>query len=76
MIIISSMLNDYLNWSKLGQAFKFERRDTTLSIGKFAYELQYGLTEEKASPKRLLDIVRSEWGIENGLHYRLDVTYE
>ena len=54
----------------------FERRDTTLSTGKFAYELQYGLTEEKASPKRLLEIVRSEWGIENGFHYRLDVTYE
>ena len=56
--------------------FKLERRVTTLSTGKVICEVQYGLTEEKASPKRLLEIVRSEWGIENGLHYRRDVTYK
>jgi predicted transposase YbfD/YdcC len=33
------------------------------------------LTEQEASPERLLEIVRSEWGIENGLHYRRDVTF-
>ena len=78
-ITVSSMLNDYLNWPKLGQVFKLERRVTTFYTGKVTCEVQYGLTsltEEKASPKRLLEIVRSEWGIENGLHYRRDVTYE
>jgi len=41
--------------------------------------VQYGLTDltaQLASPERLLKIVRSEWGIENGLHYRRDVTYQ
>ena len=42
-------------------------------------KLKYGITSlssQKADPKRLLSVVRSEWGIENGLHYRCDVTYQ
>ncbi len=75
----SSLLNDYLDWPHLGQVFKLERRVTCLSTGLVDTETQYGLTSltaQKADPKRLLTIVRSEWGIENGLHYRRDVTYQ
>jgi predicted transposase YbfD/YdcC len=74
----SSLLNDYLDWPHLGQVFKLERRFTTLATGAVEYEVQYGLTSltaQQASPERLLQIVRSEWGIENGLHYRRDVTF-
>jgi predicted transposase YbfD/YdcC len=28
-----------------------------------------------ADPKRLLELTRGHWGIENGLHYRRDVTF-
>lgn len=78
-ITTSSMLNDYLDWPHLGQVFKLERRFTNLSTGEVECEVQYGLTSltaQDASPERLLKIVRSEWGIENGLHYRRDVTYQ
>ena len=78
-ITVSSLLNDYLDWPYLGQVFKLERRFTTLASGKVEIEVQYGLTSlirKKASPERLLSIVRSEWGIENGLHYRRDVTFQ
>ena len=37
----------------------------------------YGLTSltpQEASPKKLLKLNREYWGIENGLHYRRDVT--
>lgn len=74
----SSLLNDYLDWPGLGQVFKLERCFTTLATGAVRHEVQYGLTSltaAQASPDRLLDIVRSEWGIENGLHYRRDVTF-
>ena len=74
----SSLLNDYLDWPALGQVFKLERRFTTLATGAVHREIQYGLTSltaAEASPVRLLEIVRSEWGIENGLHYRRDVTF-
>ena len=78
-ITVSSMLNDYLDWPHLAQVFKLERRFTILATGEVETEVQYGLTSlttEKASAEQLLAIVRSEWGIENGLHYRRDVTYQ
>lgn len=78
-LTVSSLLNDYLDWPHLGQVFKLERRFTYLSTGVVESEVQYGLTSltaQQADPKRLLKIVRSEWGIENGLHYRRDVTFE
>ena len=77
-ITVSNLLNDYLDWPYLGQVFKLERRFTYLASGKVYSETQYGLTsltDQVASPERLLEIVRSEWGIENGLHYRRDVTF-
>lgn len=78
-ITVSSLLNDYLDWPHLGQVFKLERRFTNLSTGEMECEVQYGLTDltaQQASPERLLKIVRSEWGIETGLHYRRDVTFQ
>jgi len=78
-ITVSSLLQDYLDWPGVDQVFKLERRFTDLATGAVDQAVRYGLTSlpsQKASPKRLLEIVRSEWGIENGLHYRRDVTFE
>jgi predicted transposase YbfD/YdcC len=78
-ITVSSLLNAYLDWPYLGQVFKLERRFTSLATGKVESEVQYGITSlsaQEASPERLLGIVRSEWGIESGLHYRRDVTFQ
>ena len=79
IITISSLLNDYLDWPYLEQVFKLERRFTRLSTDEIECEVQYGLTSrtaQHANPERLLEIVRSEWSIENGLHYRRDVTFQ
>lgn len=78
-ITVSSLLEDYLDWPEAVQVFKLERRFTNLATGEVDQEVRYGLTSlssQKASPKRLMEIVRSEWGIENGLHYRRDVTFQ
>jgi predicted transposase YbfD/YdcC len=78
-ITVSSLLKDYLDWPYVEQVFKLERRFTTLATGEVETEVQYGLTSlsaREANPERLLGIVRSEWGIENGLHYRRDVTFQ
>lgn len=77
-ITVSSMLNDYLDWPSVEQVFKLERRFTYGDSGKVHYEIQYGLTSlnaKQAPPEKLLELIRSEWGIENGLHYRRDVTF-
>lgn len=78
-ITTSSLLNDYLDWPYLGQVFRLERRFTCLATGEVSCEVQYGLTSlsaQAANPERILKIIRSEWGIESGLHYRRDVTFE
>lgn len=78
-ITVSEMLNDYLDWPHLGQVFMLERSFTCLATGQIESEVQYGLTSlttQHTSPERLLAIVRSEWGIESGLHYRRDVTFQ
>ena len=48
-----------------------------LKSGHTSSEVAYGLTSrqpETASAEQLLDWTRQYWGIENGLHYRRDVT--
>jgi predicted transposase YbfD/YdcC len=78
-ITVSSLMKDYLDWPYLEQVFKLERRFITLATGEVETEVQYGLTSlarKRAAPEKMLAIIRSEWGIENGLHYRRDVTYQ
>lgn len=69
----------FLDWPGLLQVFKLERKVTEISTGVMTVETAVGITSlspEKASPKQLLEWTRSHWGIENGLHYRRDVTLQ
>ncbi len=73
----SSQLNDFLDWPFLQQVFKLERTATVCKTGKKRHEIVYGVTSlsaEEASPEQLLEMLRSYWGIESGLHYRRDVS--
>ncbi len=76
-ITTSSQLNDFLGWPYLEQVFKLERRITTLKTGNIQKHTVYGFTSlsrDEIGPETLLDTIQSYWGIENGLHYRRDVT--
>jgi len=78
-LITSSQLNDFLDWPFLKPVFKLERSITILKTGQTRHEVVYGitsLTAEQASPQQLLAMLRSYWQIENGLHYRRDVTLQ
>lgn len=73
----SAELEDYLDWPGAEQVFKLERRFTRLADGHVTQDVVYGitsLTAAEATAERLLGLVRSHWGIENGLHYRRDET--
>jgi predicted transposase YbfD/YdcC len=77
-LTVSSQLNDFLDWPYLEQVFKLERRFTSLKTGEVQQQIVYGFTSlarDEITPLNLLDLVRSYWGIENGLHYRRDVTF-
>jgi hypothetical protein len=54
-----------------------ERKFTFPKTGQVQQQVVYGLTSlsrEEIAPPQLLTLIRSYWGIENGLHYRRDVT--
>ena len=76
-ITVSSQLKDFLDWPYLEQVFKLERRFVSFKTGLIQQQIEYGftsLTREEITPLQLLNKTRSYWGIENGLHYRRDVT--
>jgi len=74
-ITVSRMLRSYVDWPYLDQVFRLERIVT--AAGKPTVEVRYGITSlppNVADAARLMTIARTEWGIENGLHYRRDVS--
>lgn len=71
----TAILTKHQDWKGLKQGFELVRERT--EKGKTTKETVHGITSlspERASPKRLLELTRGHWGIENGLHYRRDVT--
>jgi predicted transposase YbfD/YdcC len=76
-LTVSSLLASYTDWPGLRQVFRLERTVRTSANAPWRHEVVYGLTSltrAEASPARLLELTRAYWGIENGLHYRRDVT--
>jgi predicted transposase YbfD/YdcC len=76
-LMASTLLNDYLDWPHVAQVFRLERTVWHNRYKGKTCEIVYGLTDlspQQASPARLLALSREYWGIENGLHYRRDVT--
>ena len=76
LLTTSSLLNDYSDWPYLAQVFRLERTRIN-GLGRQTSEVRYGVTSlpaNVADAEQLLALVRRHWGIENGLHYRRDVT--
>ena len=76
-ILVSTELNDYLDWPYVAQVFRLEREVWYERFQGRTRQVVYGLTSltpRKAPPRKLLSLNRQYWGIESGLHYRRDVT--
>jgi len=74
----SSQLQGLSDWPGLAQVFRVERQTKLVASGKTRGEVVYGVTSlspQAAPARRLLQLVRQHWSIENGLHYRRDVTF-
>jgi predicted transposase YbfD/YdcC len=77
-ITVSSELKGYSDWPGLEQVFMLDRLRLDITNGKEGREIVYGVTSlsrKEASAYRLLTLSRTYWGIENGLHYCRDVTF-
>lgn len=71
----TSILTKQQDWAGLQQGFEVVRERT--QKGQTTVQVVHGITSlspQRADAQRLLELVRGHWGIENGLHYRRDVT--
>ncbi len=76
-IRVSADLQPFSDWPGLQQVFQLVRI-RRLRHGKTTRTVVYGLTSLPAGQvgaADLLTLIRAHWGIENGLHYRRDVTF-
>ena len=67
----------FVDWPGVRQVVKVERRVLHLRTGLQSTELVFAITScspDQVSADQLLNWIRHYWGIENGLHYRRDVT--
>jgi predicted transposase YbfD/YdcC len=63
----------------VAQVFRIERKSEEVKTGKVSIQTIYGITSlpvEEYGAKELLKLTRNHWQIENGLHYRRDVTFK
>jgi len=75
----TSALNGYLDFPHVGQAFAIERDTIKKKSGKQSHEVAYGITsrsQQQADPRRVLQVNRGHWSIENSCHYILDWNYD
>ncbi|MEU1599907.1 ISAs1 family transposase [Streptomyces sp. NPDC005708] len=67
-----------IDFPHAAQAAKIVRHRTDTKTGKRSRETVYvltALTSTEASPQRIAEIIRSQWVIENRLHFVMDVTF-
>jgi predicted transposase YbfD/YdcC len=78
-ITTSAALVGYSDWPGLAQVFELGRYVMFPTTGKERVEVVYGVTSlrpERATPERLLALVRGQWQIENKSHWVRDVTFD
>ena len=78
-IWVTSELNAYVKFPHVGQAAAIERDIVHRKTGKRSTELVYTITSRtkgEADAKRLLEVNRGHWSIENSCHYVLDWNYD
>jgi predicted transposase YbfD/YdcC len=71
----TTILTKTQDWAGMKQGFELRRERTVQGVT--TRETVYGITSlsvEEADAGRLLALARGHWGIENGLHYKRDVT--
>lgn len=64
------------NWKNLQSIISVESERTILATGQQQSEVRYYIASMLDSPKSFLNITRQHWGIENKLHWSLDVTFK
>lgn len=78
-IWVTTVLNGYLNFPHMGQAFMVERIRMNKKTRKQSREVAYGITSKTpalASAAQVLKENREHWSIENSCHYIIDWNFD
>lgn len=79
VVRITTVLNEYVDWPHLGQAFRIDRPVTDWHRGNPRDEVALGITDltpDQADAATIGPLVRGHWGIETRLHWVRDVVYD
>jgi predicted transposase YbfD/YdcC len=71
-----SLLEKPFEWASLQGLVRIESERYHKASGKTERELRYYITSHKPDARRLNAIIRQHWGIENKLHWVLDVDFD
>jgi len=78
-IITSFRITGKIEFPYAAQVFRIAKKSTVVKTGKVSNQTIYGITSlsvEEYGAGQLLDLTGKHWQIENGLHYRRDVTFK
>jgi predicted transposase YbfD/YdcC len=79
LMLTSFRIAGEIEFPHLQQVFRIKKRSLETKTGKQSEQTIYGITSlpvEEFGARELLEFVRKHWRIENGLHYRRDVTFK
>ncbi|MBX7243792.1 MAG: ISAs1 family transposase [Bacteroidia bacterium] len=68
-------IEEKMDWANLNSIVKVTASRTIVSENKQSEEVRYFICNQAFSAQKMLHAVRSHWGIENKLHWSLDVTF-
>ncbi|MFI1184499.1 ISAs1 family transposase [Streptomyces sp. NPDC020799] len=77
--VVQVLTVDGLDFPHATQAARITRHRTSLKTGKTTRETLYAITDltsRQASPERIARLIRSQWVIENRLHFIRDTTFD
>jgi predicted transposase YbfD/YdcC len=64
------------NWEKLQSIISIETKRTDKKSGEIQLEKRFYISSLSTTPKHFNEIIRGHWGIENKLHWCLDVVFK
>lgn len=78
-ILTTWRLANWWEFPGVEQVFQIRKKSQEVKSGKQSEQVLYGITSLPVSEygaEELLELTRNHWRIENGLHYRRDVTFK
>ena len=64
------------DWEKIQTLIEVQSERFITASEQYTFEKRYYVSSLKASPQQFNDIIRAHWGIENNLHWTMDVTFK